>query len=69
MARPVWSGVISFGLVSVAVKAHPAVRDHDVHFHQIDKLRLAYPQPQGVGEDGQGGRERGHRDGVRNKHG
>jgi DNA end-binding protein Ku len=37
MARPVWSGVISFGLVSVAVKAHPAVRDHDVHFRQIDK--------------------------------
>jgi DNA end-binding protein Ku len=29
--------VISFGLVSVPVKAHPAVRDHDVHFHQIDK--------------------------------
>ena len=37
MARPVWSGVISFGLVSVPVKAHSAVRDHDVHFHQIDK--------------------------------
>ena len=37
MARPVWSGVISFGLVSVPVKAYPAVRDHDVHFHQIDK--------------------------------
>jgi len=37
MARPVWSGAISFGLVSVAVKAYPAVRDHDVHFHQIDK--------------------------------
>jgi DNA end-binding protein Ku len=37
MARPVWSGVISFGLVSVPVKAYPAVRDHDVHFRQIDK--------------------------------
>jgi DNA end-binding protein Ku len=37
MARSVWSGVISFGLVSVPVKAYPAVRDHDVHFHQIDK--------------------------------
>jgi DNA end-binding protein Ku len=36
MARAIWSGVISFGLVSVPVKAHPAVRDHDVHFHQID---------------------------------
>jgi DNA end-binding protein Ku len=37
MARSVWSGGISFGLVSVPVKAYPAVRDHDVHFHQIDK--------------------------------
>jgi DNA end-binding protein Ku len=37
MARALWSGVISFGLVSVPVKAYPAVRDHDVHFHQIDK--------------------------------
>jgi DNA end-binding protein Ku len=37
MARPLWRGVISFGLVSVPVKAYPAVRDHDVHFHQIDK--------------------------------
>jgi DNA end-binding protein Ku len=37
MARPVWSGAISFGLVNVPVKAYPAVRDHDVHFHQIDR--------------------------------
>ena len=37
MARPVWSGSIDFGLVNVAVKAYTAVRDHDVHFHQLDK--------------------------------
>jgi DNA end-binding protein Ku len=37
MARPVWSGAISFGLVNVPVKAFTAVRDHDVHFHQLDK--------------------------------
>jgi DNA end-binding protein Ku len=37
MARPVWSGTITFGLVNVPVKAHSAVRDHDVHFHQLDK--------------------------------
>ena len=37
MARAVWSGTISFGLVSVAVKAYTAVRDHEVRFHQIDK--------------------------------
>jgi DNA end-binding protein Ku len=37
MARPVWRGTISFGLVNVPVKAHTAVRDHDVHFHQLEK--------------------------------
>jgi DNA end-binding protein Ku len=37
MARPVWTGSISFGLVNVPVRAFTAVRDHDVHFHQIDK--------------------------------
>ena len=37
MPRPVWSGTISFGLVNVPVKAYTAVRDHDVHFHQLDK--------------------------------
>ena len=29
--------MISFGLVNVPVKAFAAVRDHDVHFHQLDK--------------------------------
>jgi DNA end-binding protein Ku len=37
MARPVWTGSISFGLVNVPVKAYTAVRDHDVHFHQMQK--------------------------------
>ena len=37
MARPVWRGSISFGLVNVPVKAYTAVRDHDVHFHQLEK--------------------------------
>lgn len=37
MARPVWTGTISFGLVNVPVKAYTAVRDHDVHFHQLQK--------------------------------
>ena len=37
MARPVWSGSISFGLVNVQVKAFTAVRDHNVHFHQLEK--------------------------------
>src|SRR3954451_14925009 len=37
MARPMWSGAVSFGLVNVPVKAYTAVRDHDVHFHQVQK--------------------------------
>jgi DNA end-binding protein Ku len=37
MGRPVWRGSISFGLVNVPVKAYTAVRDHDVHFHQLEK--------------------------------
>jgi DNA end-binding protein Ku len=37
MARAVWSGSISFGLVNVPVKAYSAVRDHSVHFHQLEK--------------------------------
>ena len=37
MARAIWSGSISFGLVSVPVKAFAAVRDHSVHFNQLAK--------------------------------
>ena len=37
MARSLWTGSIGFGLVNVPVKAYPAVRDHDVHFHRVEK--------------------------------
>jgi len=37
VARSVWTGSISFGLVNVPVRAYTAVRDHDVHFHQLEK--------------------------------
>ncbi len=36
MPRSLWSGSISFGLVNVPVKAYTAVREHKVHFHQLD---------------------------------
>jgi len=45
MPRPTWSGSVSFGLVNVGVKAFTAVRDHDVHFHQLEKrtgARIGY---------------------------
>ena len=37
MPRATWSGSISFGLVNVPVKVYSAVRDHTMHFHQVDK--------------------------------
>jgi DNA end-binding protein Ku len=38
MARAVWSGTISFGLVSVPVRLYPATRRKDVRFHELDRL-------------------------------
>lgn len=37
MARSIWTGVVSFGLVSVPVKVYSATKDHDVSFHQFEK--------------------------------
>jgi DNA end-binding protein Ku len=37
MARPIWTGVISFGLVAVPVRMYSATRDHEVSFHQFEK--------------------------------
>lgn len=36
MARGLWSGTLSFGLVAVPVEVVSAVRDRDVHFHEVD---------------------------------
>ena len=35
MARPLWSGSLSFGLVNVPVQLYSAVRDRDIHFKQL----------------------------------
>jgi DNA end-binding protein Ku len=35
MARSLWTGSLSFGLVNVPVALHSAVRDTDLHFHQL----------------------------------
>src|SRR5438132_3133020 len=37
VARAVWSGTISFGLVSVPVRLYPATRRKDVRFREIDR--------------------------------
>ncbi len=37
MPQAIWSGTISFGLVSVPVRLYPATRRKDVRFHEIDR--------------------------------
>lgn len=37
MARAIWTGAISFGLVNVPVKLYSAVEQKDVSFHQLQK--------------------------------
>lgn len=37
MARPVWKGSISFGLVSIPVGLHGAVREQRVRFNQLER--------------------------------
>ena len=33
--RAIWNGVVSFGLVSVAVRLYAATYNHDIRFHQV----------------------------------
>jgi DNA end-binding protein Ku len=44
MARAIWSGSISFGLVNVPLKVYSAIKQRDIHFSQFDpkgnKIRL-----------------------------
>lgn len=37
MARPVWAGVLSFGLVSLPVGLYTATDSHTIHFHQLQR--------------------------------
>ena len=37
MARAIWSGVLSFGLVSVPVRLYSATEAHQPAFHQFEK--------------------------------
>ncbi|WP_436840729.1 Ku protein [Streptomyces virginiae] len=43
--RPIWSGAISFGLVTIMIKVVPATESHDISFRQIhtaDGGRIRY---------------------------
>ncbi|MGW1811616.1 non-homologous end joining protein Ku [Streptomyces sp. NPDC002078] len=37
MARPIWTGVLTFGLVTLPVGLYTATEDHTVHFHQLQR--------------------------------
>lgn len=54
MARPLWRGTISFGLVSIPIEVHTAVRDLGPHFHFLrksDRSRVGFQKV--AKEDGQ----------------
>ena len=42
MARAIWTGSVSFGLVNVPVGLFSATQDHQVHFTQ-DELEVRRP--------------------------
>lgn len=45
MARPIWKGTLTFGLVSIPVEMHTAVRDTGPHFHFLrasDRARINF---------------------------
>jgi DNA end-binding protein Ku len=45
MPRAIWSGTISFGLVSVPVRMYSAISESDLHFHYVhepDNGRIGY---------------------------
>ncbi len=45
MARPLWKGAITFGLVSIPIEVHTAVRDRQLRFHLLtakDRARVKY---------------------------
>ncbi|MGW0316069.1 non-homologous end joining protein Ku [Streptomyces flavidovirens] len=45
MARPIWSGAISFGLVSIPIRVLSATENHSIafrQFHEADMGRIRY---------------------------
>lgn len=36
-SRPIWDGVITFGMVTIPVELHTATQENEIHFHQLHK--------------------------------
>jgi DNA end-binding protein Ku len=51
MARAIWTGSVSFGLVNVPVGLFSATHDHNVHFHQFEKGTSSRIRNERVNED------------------
>ena len=70
MPRPIWSGAISFGLVSIPVKLYNAVQPQE---RVVQPARQpgqpAHPLPQGERRDRRRGARRPHRQGLRGHQG
>jgi len=60
MARAIWSGVLTFGLVSVPVELYSATEAHGPVFHQFEKGTADRIRYQRVNEP----RQRGNREGL-----
>lgn len=41
MARPIWTGAISFGMVSIPIRLVPAVRKKSISFNQLDDQTMS----------------------------
>jgi DNA end-binding protein Ku len=51
MARAIWTGSLSFGLVNVPVGLYSATQDHEVHFHQFERGTSSRIRYERVNED------------------
>lgn len=51
MARSIWSGSLSFGLVNVPVGLSSATHEHEVHFHQFEEGTSSRIRYKRVNED------------------
>ena len=51
MARPIWTGTLSFGLLNVPVSLMPGVRSTDVHFRMLDARNNAPVRYERVNEE------------------
>ena len=51
MARPLWNGAISFGLLNIPVQLVPGERSMDLHFHLVDMRDQSRVRYERVSED------------------